>query len=74
MTRVPSDHGLETRIETLRRELAAVIVTLCNVGQQLEDVADELRSRREAEKVVAFNRGRRGKRRDDPDILVDFLK
>jgi hypothetical protein len=54
--------------------LPRLVVTLCNLGQRLEDVADELCSRRQADKVVALDRRRRGRGRDDPDILVDFLE
>ena len=50
--------------------LAGLIVTLSNAGQRLEDLADELRSRRQADKVVALDRRRRGKDRDDPDNRV----
>jgi hypothetical protein len=74
MSKASGDRDLEARIEALRRELAALVVTLCNLGQRLEDVADELRSRRRADKVVALDRRRREKGRDDPDILVDFLR
>jgi hypothetical protein len=69
MRRASADHDLEARIEALRRELAALIVTLCNTGQRLENLADELRSRRQMDKVVALDRRRQGH-----DILVDFLE
>jgi hypothetical protein len=74
MSRTASNHDLEAQIDALRRELAAVIVTLSNLGQRLENLVDELQSRRQADKVVALNQRRRNKGRDDPDILVDFLK
>jgi hypothetical protein len=45
-------HDLEAQVKALRRELAALIVTLCNAGQRLEDLADELRSRRQTDNVV----------------------
>ena len=64
---------LDARIEALRRELAGLVVMLSNAGERLEDLADELRSRRQA-KVVALDRRRRDKGGRDPDILVDFLK
>jgi hypothetical protein len=68
------DRDLEARIEALRRELAGLIVTLSNAGQRLEDLADELRSHRQMDKVVALDRRRRDKGGHNPDILVDFLK
>ena len=74
MSVATGDRDLQARIEALRRELAGLIVTLSNAGQRLEDLADELRSRRQADKVVVLDRRRRGKDRDDPDILVDFLE
>jgi len=52
------DRNLEARIEALRRELAGLIVTLSNAGQRLEDLADELRSRRQADTVVALGQWR----------------
>ena len=60
MSRASAGHDLEARVEALRRELAALIVTLCNTGQRLEDLADELRSRRQMDKVVALDRRRHG--------------
>jgi hypothetical protein len=48
MSRATGDRDLEARLEALRRELAALIVTLSNVGRRIEDLADELRSRRQA--------------------------
>jgi hypothetical protein len=74
MSKATGDRDLEARVEALRRELAALIVTLCGLGQRLEDVADELRSRRRADNVVALDRRRRGKSCDDSDILVSFLE
>jgi hypothetical protein len=62
------------RVEALRQEIAALVVTLSGLGHRLEDVADELRSTRQADNVVALDRRRRGKGRDDSDILTDFLK
>jgi hypothetical protein len=74
MSSATGDRDLEVRVEALRRELAALVVTLCNLAQRLEDLADELRSRLQANKVVALDRRRRGKGHDERDILVDFLK
>jgi hypothetical protein len=74
MRRASAGHDLEARVEALRRELAALIVTLCNTGQRLEDLADELRSRRQMDNVVALHRRRHGKGGHGPDILVDFLE
>ena len=74
MRRASADHDLESRVESLRRELTALIVTLCNIGQRLEDLADELRSRRQMDNVVALDRPRHGKGGQDPDILVGFLE
>jgi hypothetical protein len=72
MSKATGDRDLEARVEALRRDLAAAIVTLCNLGQRLEDLTDELRSRRQAGKVIALHRRRRDTGRD-PDILGDFL-
>jgi hypothetical protein len=60
MSRAFAGHDLEARVEALRRELTALIVTLCNTGQRLEELADELRSRRQMDKVVALDRRRQG--------------
>jgi hypothetical protein len=67
-------HDLEALVGALRRELAALVVTLCNAGQRLEDLADELRSRRQTGNVVILDRRRHGKGGHGPDILVDFLE
>ncbi len=69
MSAASADRDLEARIEALRRELAGLVVTLCDAGRQLDDLTDELRSRRQADKVVALDLRRR---RNDPDILADF--
>jgi hypothetical protein len=58
---------LDARIEALRRQLAGVVIMLSNAGERLEDLADELRSRRQA-KVVALDRRRRNKGGRDPEI------
>jgi hypothetical protein len=65
---------LEERIEALRRELAGLMVTLSNAGQELADIAEELYSRRQANKVVALNRCQRRERSRHWDILGDFLE
>ena len=74
MSVATGDRNVEARIEALRRELAGLIVTLSNAGQRLEDLADELRSRRQADKVVALDQQRRRKNRHHADILIDFLE
>ena len=74
MSVATGDRNVEARIEALRRELAGLIVTLSNAGQRLEHLAEELGSRRQADKVVALDRRRRGKGGPHPDILVDFLE
>jgi hypothetical protein len=73
MSRASTDCDLEAEVEALRREFAEVIVTLSHAGRRLEDLADELRSRRHEDKVVALYHRRRDKDGDDPDILADFL-
>jgi hypothetical protein len=74
MSGASESHDLEALVEALRRELAALIVTFCNAGQRLEDLADELRSRRQTDNVVALDQRRQGKGGHDPDILVGFLE
>jgi hypothetical protein len=74
MTADAADRDLEARVEALRRELAAVIATLSNAGRRLEDLAGELHSRRQAQKVVALDRRRRGKGGHGQDILGGFLE
>ena len=64
MSRATGDRDLEARLEAVRRELAALIVTLSNVGRRIEDLADELRSRGQAGNVVALDRRQRGKSRN----------
>ena len=53
-----SDRDLEARIEALRRELAGLVVALSTAGRQLDDLTDELRSRRQGDKVVALDQRR----------------
>ena len=69
-----ADRGLETRIEALRQELATLSVNLCTTNQRLENVAEELRARRQAEKVIVLDRGSHRQRRRNPDILTVFLE
>jgi uncharacterized membrane protein len=79
-TAVPSfragagDRDLEERIETLRRELAGLVVRLSNASHQLDDLAEELRSHRQADNVVDLGQRPRRKRGRAPDILGDFLE
>jgi len=56
MSRANGDRDLEVRVGALRRELAGLVATLCNLGQRLEDLADELHSRHQAGKVIALDR------------------
>ena len=72
MSATSADRDLEARIEAMRRELAGLVVTLHNAGQRLDDLTDELRSRRQADRVVTLVWPRRGRSGHDPDILVDF--
>jgi uncharacterized membrane protein len=74
MSRASTDCHLEAEVEALRRELAEVIAMLSNAGRRLEDLAEKLRSRHHADKVVALDRRRRDKDGHDPDILADFLE
>jgi hypothetical protein len=78
-TAVPSfrsdaDRDLEVRIEALRQEVAGLMVELRNTTQRLEDVAEELGSRRQTDNVVALDQAPRRKRGRDPDLLIDFLE
>jgi hypothetical protein len=74
MSRATGHCNLEAQVEALRRQLAEVIVTLGNASRRLEDLADELRLRRHADKVVMLDRHRPGKGGHDLDILNDFLE
>jgi chromosomal replication initiation ATPase DnaA len=67
MSRATGERDLEARLEALRQELAALIITLSNVGRRIENLADELRSRRQAGNVVALDRRQRGK---SPDAVT----
>ena len=78
-TAVPSflsdaDRHLEERIEALRQEVATLMVELRHTIQRMEDVAEELGSRRRTDNVVELDRDPRYKRGRDPDILLDFLE
>jgi len=74
MRAVSGERDLEARVEVLRQELVGLMVTLSKVGQRLEDLTDELRSRRQVDNVVAFDLPARRTRRDSPDLLLDFLE
>jgi hypothetical protein len=74
MSRTTAHRNLEAQVEALRRQLADVIVTLGNVSRRLEGLADELRLRLHADKVVTLDRHRPGKVGHDLDILHDFLE
>jgi hypothetical protein len=71
---VSGERDLEVRLEALRQELVVLITTLNQLGQRLEDLTDELRSRREVDNVVAFDLPPRRRSRHDPDLLFDFLE
>jgi hypothetical protein len=68
-----ADRSLEKRIEALRHELAGLVVTLSKASRQLDDLEDELRSRRQADKVITLAGRRPRKSAADPDILFEFL-
>jgi hypothetical protein len=68
-----TERHLEARIEALRRELACLVVALSKAGEQLENLAEDLRSRRHSDNVVTLDQRRRSKRRSEPDIVIDFL-
>ena len=74
MRAVSGERDLEVRLEALRQELVVLITTLNQLGQRLEDLTDELRSRREVDNVVAFDLPPRRRSRHDPDLLFDFLE
>ena len=69
-----ADRGLATRIEALYQELAGLIDNLRTTTQRLENVAEELRARRQTDTVVVLDRSSHRQRRRDPDILTDFLE
>jgi len=71
---VSGERDLEVRLEALRQELVVLITTLNQLGQRLEDLTDELRSRRQVDNVVAFDLPPRRRSRHDPDLLFDFLE
>ena len=74
MRAVSGERDLEVRLEALRQELVVLITTLNQLGQRLEDLTDELRSRRQVDNVVAFDLPPRRRSRHDPDLLFDFLE
>lgn len=74
MRAVSGERDLEARVEALRQELVELMVTLSKVGQRLEDLTDELRSRRQLDNVVAFDLPPRRRSRHDPDLLLEFLE
>jgi hypothetical protein len=74
MRAVSGERDLEARVEVLRQELVGLTVTLSKVGQRLEDLTDELRSRRQMDNVVAFDLPPRRRSRQEPDLLLDFLE
>ena len=74
MRAVSGERDLEARVEVLRQELVGLLVTLSKVGQRLEDLTDELRSRRQLDNVVAFDLPPRRRSRQDPDLLLEFLE
>ena len=73
MSAVSGERDLDARLEALGQELMGLIVTLSKVGQRLDDLTDELRSRRHVDNVIAFDLPPR-RRSHDPDLLLDFLK
>ena len=74
MRAVSGERDLEARLEALRQELVGLITRLNQLGQRLEDLTDELRSRRHVDNVVAFDLPPRRRSRHDPDLLFDFLE
>jgi hypothetical protein len=71
---VSGERDLEARLEALRQELVGLITRLNQLGQRLEDLTDELCSRRQVDNVVAFDLPPRRRSRHDPDLLFDFLE
>ena len=74
MRAVSGERDLEARVEALRQELVELMVTLSKVALRLENVTDELRSRRQMDNVVAFDLPPRRRSRHDPDLLLEFLE
>ena len=74
MRAVSGERNLEARVEALRQELVELMVTLSKVALRLENVTDELRSRRQMDNVVAFDLPPRRRSRHDPDLLLEFLE
>jgi hypothetical protein len=74
LSAVSGERDLDARLEALRQELVGLLVTLSRVGQRLDDLTDELRSRRHVDNVIAFDLPPRRRSRHDPDLLLDFLE
>jgi len=74
MRAVSGECDLEARVEALRQELVELMVTLSKVALRLENVTDEVRSRRQMDNVVAFDLPPRRRSRHDPDLLLEFLE
>ena len=68
------ERDLEARVEALCQELTGLMVTLSKLGQRLEHLTDELRSRRQVDNVVALDPPPRRRARHDRDLLLDFLE
>jgi len=71
---VSGERDLDARLEALGQELMGLIVTLSKVGQRLDDLTDELRSRRHVDNVIALDLPPRRRNRHEPDLLLDFLE
>jgi len=71
---VSGERDLDARLEALRQELVGLMINLSQLSQQLEDLTDELRSRRQVDNVVAFDLPPRRRSRHVPDLLLDFLE
>ena len=74
MRAVSGERDLDARLEALRLELVGLMSNLSQLGQRLEDLTDELRSRRQVDNVVAFDLPPRRRRRHSPDLLLEFLE
>ena len=74
MRAVSGERDLDARLEALRLELVGLMINLSQLGQRLEDLTDEFRSRRQVDNVVAFDLPPRRRSSQDPDLLLDFLE
>ena len=74
MRAVSGERDIDGRAEALRQELVELIVTLSKVGELLEELADELRSRRQLDNVIAFDLPPSRRSRHVADLLLDFLE